>query len=223
MPKTAEEEAAEELAKITDQHAKDYIAKVNAQAKAEREKGEKALRELEDLKHKFDEEAKKTKDREDAEKAKAEEERKKKLSEDEKKVEAEAEKQKKADALEKRLADMEKRHTDEREADRRSLVREAVIREAEKAGLIDEDLVDLWKLDGLKIEKGKVTGVKEFVETIKAEKPHLFTKAEKQERGPDGQFRPVDPSKKELKGVDASKLDDKGFDELEAKLRGRRS
>lgn len=209
------------ISTIKDEHVREVIARLNAEAKAHRESAEKAIKEFQDLKAAYDAEKAAAKKKADDEAAKGEAERVKKLSDDEKKAEADAERIKRAELLEKRLADMEKAHKDEREADRFALIRTALEAEAEKAGIIDVDLIDLWKVEGVEVKKGKVTGVKELVEKIKADKPHLFAKKETT-RTEHGRFTPPAPNLKDFNGQDSRKLDKSKFEELEARLRGRR-
>lgn len=136
-------------------------------------------------------------------------------------------------AAEKRMADIEQRYNDELSSRDRALVREAVARAAVKAGIGDEDDIDLpafaEAFESAKVEKGRVVGADDVVARMKELKPGKFEDKSKREeqreeqrterqRDESGKFVRPDPSKKPGE-TDVSKMNESEFEELERRLR----
>lgn len=209
-----------------DDHAKKVIERVNAEAKAQREAREKAesdakaLRDAEE-KRKADEDARK-----------AEEDKKRKQEEDEKKSVDERikslEETFNRELTKREEAQVRKQQEllDELKARDAAILMEAVRSAAVKRGIIDEDLVALLDVSKVPIEKGRPdrAAIDELIEEHAKAKPTLYKDAGERTddnappRDDGGRFvRPSPTNRKD--DVDASKLDDAKFAELEERLR----
>lgn len=210
-----------------DEHAKKVIERTNAEAKANRERAEKA-----------EEETKKFRDAEALRKAeddkrKADEETAKKKAEDEKKTVEE-----RLSAIEKNFAEKltaselvaskkQQEFLEELKARDAQILMQAVRTAASKRGIIDEDLVTMLDVSKVPTERGVPSqdAIDELVEGHATSKPHLYRSAEdeelrriERERDEQGRFSRPKPTNKS-DDVDAAKLDDAAFSALEERLR----
>lgn len=211
-----------------DEHASKVIERLNAESKAQREAREKAeadakaLRDAEE-KRKADEAAKAA---EDEKKRKQEEDEKKSVDERIKSLEETFNREltKREEASVKKQQEF----LDELKARDSQILMEAVRAEAVKAGIIDEELVALLDVSKVAIEKGRPDrgAIRELIETHKKDKPKLYSDGSEDEerdervRDEEGRFARSRPDPKNKKDdVDASRLDDKAFADLEERLR----
>jgi hypothetical protein len=222
---------AEEQAKF-DAHLKelgvekglDVVKTLNAEAKANRERAEKAEAEAKALR--------------DAEAARKTDEDKRKS--DEQKAKDDAENAKKTmdqrlESLEKKLAaaidsgdkaaEDARAELAEKIAKRDQRLAMAALRAAAKdRGIIDTDLVDMLDLSKVKVDDGEVDldAIKELIEQHAEAKPHLYREGEDRARDENGRFvRPV-PNDKNGKKIDWNALSEKEFDEKREAMRAGR-
>lgn len=212
--------AEQAKAKGYDEHAGKVIERLNAEAKASRERAEKAeaaKAEAEKLAAKALDDAKaeaEAKAKEEAEKAKKGATTDEQLAKIEESFKAQLEQIEKNHASERKRVEQELAQRD------RALVTEAVRAEARARGIIDDALVDrVFDLDKIKVEAGQIDreGVVALVEEMQASKPVYFAKKTEMERDESGQFIRKSPAKNGA--VDAAKLDPAAFDALTEKLR----
>lgn len=122
---------------------------------------------------------------------------------------------------------------DELKARDAQILMQAVIAEAKDHGIIDESIVKLLDVSGVKIERGipDREAIAELIDEHAKSKPHLYKDSEETERQRDerGRFssesretkRPASQSK--TTQVDWAKLSPQEFDEKEAELRAARA
>jgi hypothetical protein len=93
-------------------------------------------------------------------------------------------------------------------------IRERLRVQAIKRGIIDEDLVDTFDLSTLKLQDGRVTGIKEFLDALAESKPVYFAK-------PQAPGAPLDrpPAGGGNDPVSAEHLNDKDFAALDARMK----
>lgn len=213
-----------------DEHAKEALKRTRDEAKSHREKAEK----LEEKYNKLTEAVKEAETK--AEREKAEAALRKQQEEDARKPLEERVVQNQA-AFERAMAkmredfDKEKSEAQQRfesqlkERDKVSL-RDAVLSAANKRGLIDEDLIDMFDYSDVTMDKGRVNKEKldAFLDSAIEKKPFFFK--QKEDEGEtvrsEGQVtRPASTSRD--KAVDAAELPKEKFKALEEKLRGRRT
>jgi len=220
--KKADEDEAERKRLSDPDHAKSVIARANAEAKVSREEKEAAQAERDAARKEADEAKAKLKARED------------KDLEDQKKFQELAEKR------EKELADEKAARAKDREETHAALIREAIAREAVKAGIIDEDDIDLpafkEAVASAKVESGRVVGAADAVAKMKESKPSKFKaeetadekaarEAEEARRTRDGSGRFAQPKPGTgvaLSKIDAAKLNPEEFEQLRADMRAAR-
>jgi hypothetical protein len=208
-----------------DDHAKKVIERLNSESKSQREAREKAEAEAKQLREA--EEKRKA----EKEKRKAEEAEAKKRAEDEKKSVDERIKQleetfnRELTKREEASVKKQQEFLDELKARDAQILMEAVRSAAVKRGIIDEDLVSMLDVSRVPIERGRPdrSAIDELLDEHAKSKPHLYRTEEEQrttteERDERGRFTRPDPVRKK-DDVDASKLDDKGFEALEERLR----
>lgn len=215
-----------------DQHAKEAIAKRNAEAQTHREAKEAEKKRADELEHQLktyrDTEAKR---KDDEAKRKADDEAKRKAEEDEKKSVQEL-----IAGLEKKFeielgkrdesaAKKQQEYLDEIKARDAQVLMLAVETEAKERGILDTELIKLLDVSKIPIDKGIVDreAVAKLIEEHAKSKPHLY-KEMTEERGRDelGRFTRPAPGKKPTADVDASKLDASAFAELTERLRSQR-
>lgn len=212
-----------------DDHAKKVIERLNGESKAQREAREKAENEAKQLR----EAEEKRKAEEDA--RKADEEKKRKQEEDEKKSVDERikalEETFNRELTKREEAQVRKQQEllDELKSRDAAILMEAVRSAAVKRGIIDEDLVALLDVSKVPIEKGRPdrAAIDDLIEEHAKAKPTLYKDPGDREdddernrnRDEGGRFvRRPDPTNRK-DDVDASKLDDAKFAELEDRLR----
>jgi hypothetical protein len=114
-----------------------------------------------------------------------------------------------------RLAAIKERD-DERAARTTDTIRERVRVQAIKRGIIDEDLVDTFDISSLKLEDGRVSGIKELLDSIAEAKPVYFKAIDAPRPG-----APLDRPNPTPNGnpTDAQNLSDKDFAALDARMK----
>jgi hypothetical protein len=226
---------AEEQAKF-DAHLKelgvekglDVVKTLNAEAKASRERAEKAeaeaktlrdaetARKAEDDKRKADEQ----KAKDDAEKAKLTMDQR--LESLEKKLAAAIES---GDKAAKKAAEDARAELADKIAKRDArLTMQALRAAAKERGIIDADLVDMLDVSKVKVDDGEVDAeaVNALIEEHAKAKPHLYPEADERARDENGRFTRPNPTGKPAKGIDWNALSDKEFEEKRAALRSGR-
>jgi hypothetical protein len=195
-----------------DDHAKSVIKRLNDEARANREAKEKVERELADAKKKID-------DREKAD-----------LADSQKFKEL-------ADRLDAEKKALEAQYASDIATRDKAIVREAIARAAAKAGITDEDDIDLpvfadaMKL--AKVENGRVIGADDVVEKMRETKPAKFKtvetetpeqkaererkEADERARDPQGRFTRPTPNK-DVKDKNALEMSEAEFAAARARL-----
>lgn len=223
-----------------DAHAKDVIARVNAEAKAAREAKEAAdakLKELDGRVKSFEQTeaeriaAQKKKDDEAAAAQKKIDDEKKTLDQRLADLQAQvatqienATKAQKAeiDALTKQIGERDQQISKRDEV----IVKRSVRAAAEKRGLLEPSLADVvFDIKDIKIVDGEpdLEAIDAMIEKHATEKPVLYKTQSERDRDERGRFTTPPPAKKTDGAIDWDKLDDAAFVRKQAEFRAQRN